>query len=74
MRKISRLLLKNMTAALLCAALLSGCAAPGGEDGTAVNPKGADGTIADPIGADSTEASSKVDDTVLAPTLDDSRE
>ena len=74
MRKISRLLLKNMTAALLCAALLSGCAAPGGTDGTAVNPKGADGTIADPIGADSTAASSKVDDTVLAPILDDSRE
>lgn len=72
MRKISRLLLKNMTAALLCAALLSGCAAPGGADGTAVNPKGEDGTIADPIGADSTAASSK--DTVLAPILDDSRE
>ena len=64
MKKISRLLLKNVTAVLLCAALLSGCAAP----------KGADGTIADPIGADSTAASSIVDDTVLAPTLDDSRE
>ena len=80
MKKISRLLLKNVTAVLLCAALFSGCAAPRGADGTTAAPIGADsttatdGTTVNPKGADSTAAPLKVEDTVLASTPGDSRE
>ena len=62
MKKISRLLFKKVTAALLCAALLSGCAASGGADGNTAVPGGADGSAAAPGGAESTVAASTSDD------------
>ncbi len=62
MKKISGLLFRKVTAALLCAALLSGCAASGGANGNNAVPGGVDGSAAAPGGAESTAAASTSDD------------